>query len=319
MKLTDEAGFHPVMKHAANLFKSGDMCIINNVGYPNADRSHFRSMDIWQTASDANEYWQTGWLGRWLDSSCNSNKKSGSLIELDDSLSLAVKGELTKGLACSNIDKLKKMTAFPFYKQIANQIPDETPELAYMYKTMLETYQSAEYLQTQIIKSITKENYPANKFGQSLKTIGNVISAGIETSVFYTSLTGFDTHANQQIRQSKLLQTLDEGINALISDLKSQNQWQNTTLLVFSEFGRRVKENGSKGTDHGAANQVFIYSGNLKKQGFYNKLPSLDTLNDGDIIQEIDFRQIYANILQDWLRCDDTTILQKDFDALSIL
>lgn len=319
LQLTDNGGLHPVMKHFEALFKAGDICIVNNVGYPNAERSHFRSMDIWHTASNANEYWQTGWLGRWLDSNCNSSNKSGSLLELDDSLSLAVKGEHIKGLACSNIEKLQKMTAFPFYKQIANQSLQGSPELQYMYKTMLETYQSAEYLQTQISKSVSKGSYPMNKFGQSLKTIGNLISSGIDTTVFYTSLSGFDTHANQQMRQSKLLETLDAGVGALIGDLKSQNRWQNTTILIFSEFGRRVKENGSKGTDHGAANQAFICSGKLKKAGFYSALPSLLELEDGDIAQEIDFRQIYANILQDWLFCDHSAILQKSFTPTIIL
>ena len=189
---------------------------------------------------------------------------------------------------------------------------------AYLYKTLRQTVNASDYIQEKMSLNPRVAEFPATQFGNQLKTIAQMIAAGMETSVYYASLDGFDTHVNQKQVQQRQLQQLDSGVGALVTELKKQNLWNDTLIMVFSEFGRRVKENGSRGTDHGSGNQVFLLSGGLKKQGFYNPLPDLTKLNNGDIAMQLDFRQIYTTILEDWLTTDPAGIVPGSFNSLNI-
>jgi len=320
LKLTNDLGFHPSMSGLQGLYNDGLMCVINNVGYPNPNRSHFRSMDIWQSATDANEYKNTGWIGRYLDSSCNECNHPYLAIELDQTLSLALKGDTKKGIAVSNPQQLYNETREPFFKQLKDLAPNNDHDnVAYLYKTMAETYASAEYI---FETSKTYKNnfeYPKNNIAKQLKEIATFIGSGLNTRVYYASMGGFDTHVGQLNRQENLLKQFSEGVTAFIQNLKSMNKLNDTTVMVFSEFGRRVNQNASNGTDHGTANNVFILGSNLKKQGFYNAAPDLTNLDEGDIKYQIDFRNIYATLLNNWLKVTPDKIIGQHFDYLNFV
>ncbi len=312
---SDKAGLNPVMTGVRSLYDNGQLSIINSVGYPNPDRSHFRSMDIWQSASSSDEYLDTGWIGRYLDSDCSSCVHPYSAIEVDSALSMALKGRERSGIAIKDPSQLYSGSKRDFFSELARSggTGYDNDELAYLYKTLSDITLSSDYIyeNSSIYKSAFE--YPSGEFCRNLKTIAGMINSGFETSVYYVSLSGFDTHVGQTGRHERLLKELSDGIKVFSDDLAHGGTFGDTLIVCFSEFGRRVKENGSKGTDHGSANNLFIIGGNLKSAGLYNKMPDLEKLVDGDIIHEIDFRSVYSTILRKWLGADDVKILGKDF------
>ena len=318
IKLNDELGMNDAMPALKELYDQGLVTIINNVGYPNPDRSHFRSMDIWHTASDAQDYVSTGWIGRYLDAACSGCAKPVSGIEIDDSLSLAMKGEKVNGLALHDVVFFYKVMkdVEPFNKPGFNSSNDN---LNYLYKTLAETASSADYLHQKSNVYHSKAAYPNSTISKDLKTIAELIVSGVDTSVFYTSLGGFDTHVNQHGAQSTHLKEVSEGLRTFVGDLKINNRLDDVTIFVFSEFGRRVAQNASNGTDHGTANNVFVISSKLKKAGIFNNTPDLEKLDQGDLIHQVDFRQVYATLLNKCLNANDELILGRKFEQLALI
>ena len=319
--LTDEAGLHPSLTSFRDFYNDGSLGIINNVGYPNPDRSHFRSMDIWQTGSQSNEYLTTGWVGRYLDAQCKGCDKPTQAIEIDDMLSLAMKGEEVKGIAMKDPKRLYGTASEKFFKDVLkNRVnePGEQP-VDYLYKTMAETLSSADYIfrQSQLHPSTT--DYPKTELGNSLKTIASLIFSDINTQVYYVSLGSFDTHINQTMQQQRLFDEMNNAVAAFVKDLKINNRFNDVLLFTFSEFGRRVNQNASGGTDHGTANNMFLVSGGLKKKGLINNLPDLNDLDDGDLKYKVDFKNVYATILNKWLGADDKNILGKKFELMNFI
>lgn len=322
LRISDELGLNPAMTALQSLYDEGLVSIINSVGYPNPDRSHFRSMDIWHTASSSSEYWSSGWLGRYLDSDCQACQSPHHALEVDDSLSLALKGATHSGFAMSDPRQLNRTTSNAYLKAIGEQFDHHhhEEEVAYLYKTMIDTQASASYLyeQSKVFKS--KGKYPKTPFGKSLKQVAELITADTDTRIYYVSLTGFDTHVNQTNKQGRLLQQYAEGVKALVADLKQHHLLQDTLIMTFSEFGRRVQQNGSKGTDHGTANNLFLIGGSLKRPGFFNAAPDLSNLNNGDLIYQVDFRDVYASVLEKWLDTDSPKVLgTRAFRGLEVL
>lgn len=317
LKANATLGFHPALEVLRELYDQGDLAVVNNVGYPNPDRSHFRSMDIWQTGSSAEEFLSTGWLGRYLD---QQHSNPHHALEMSDTLSLALKGEQARGFATNNLRQLKNTTKNPLLRAIAqHQQEHEEETVAYLYKTLGETLSSADYLQEKSNKKATVGDYPKGGLGASLQQIASLMAGGSSTQIYYANMGGFDTHVNQHPQQERLFKNYSSAVTAFIKDLKAQNLWKDTLILTFSEFGRRVAENGSRGTDHGAANNVYLMGGSLKKQGFYNNGPNLNQLEEGDLSFEIDFRQIYATILRDWLQGGAQRAWFQDFKSLGVV
>ena len=311
------------MEYLRRLYDDGRVSILNNVGYPNPDRSHFRSMDIWQTASKADEYLTTGWLGRYLDSSCAGCEiKPHDMLEIDDTLSLAMKGENANGLAMLDPQKLYRQTrngmagklaeAFDHYKEDHDQV-------SYLYKTLADTESSADYLFEKGNVKGRQVEYPNSELGKGLKTIAELITSGVDTQVYYVSLSGFDTHVGQRNQQDRLLKQYADAVSVFVNDLKKQGQLDRTMIMTFSEFGRRVKQNGSNGTDHGTANNVFLIGGPQRSSTIYNEIPNLTDLDGGDLKYSLDFRDLYSTLLKDWLGADDKVILGKSFAGLKNL
>ena len=321
LTLTDEIGLHPALPAFKAMYDDGSLAIINNVGYPNPDRSHFRSMDIWHTASQSNEYWSNGWVGRYLDAQCNGCDKPTQAIEIDDVLSLALKGNNLKGIAVKDPRRLYGTANEKFFRDVMKNHRDEAGEqpVDYLYKTMAETLSSADYIFQQSKLHPTNAEYPKSELGNSLKTIASLIFSEINTKVYYVSLGSFDTHINQDMQQQRLFTEMNDAVSAFVNDMKAQRRFDDVLLFTFSEFGRGVEQNASNGTDHGTANNMFLVSGGLKQKGVINPLPDLSDLNEGDLKYNIDFKDVYATVLNKWLKADDRLILNNKYNYMNFI
>jgi uncharacterized protein (DUF1501 family) len=318
LPLSDDLGLHPAMKGLKGLYDQGQLAVLNAVGYPNPDRSHFRSMDIWQTGSGSEQLLTTGWLGRYLDATCTAGALPYQALEVDDTLSLALKGQFRKGLAFKSPAKFHQLTQNRYLNQLSQEKAPAaaTSELDYLYKTLAETASSADYLYDKSKVHTSTATYPNTDLGRNLKTTAELINSGVESRVYYLALSGFDTHVRQHEQQGRLLGELSDGLAALADDLQKNGEWQNTLVMVFSEFGRRVTQNASNGTDHGTANNVFLLSGALRKPGLLNAPASLADLDQGDLRYQVDFRSLYASILTDWLGADGQLVLGPGIERL---
>ncbi len=319
--LTDEVGLNPALTAFKDLYDDGSLSIINSVGYPNPDRSHFRSMDIWHTGSQSTEYWNNGWVGRYLDAQCKGCDKPTQAIEIDDILSLALKGDNIKGIAVKDPRRLYGTANEKFFKEVMKNHTDEAGEQPadYLYKTMAETLSSADYIFQQSKMHPTKADYPKTDLGNSMKTIASLIFSEINTKVYYVSLGSFDTHINQEGQQQRLFTEMNDAVKAFVKDLKANKRFNDVMLFTFSEFGRRVAQNASNGTDHGTANNMFLISGGLKQKGLINPLPDLADLDEGDLKYKVDFKNVYATVLNKWLKANDKEILAKQYEYLNFI
>lgn len=322
LRLTDEAALHPALAGFKSLYDSGDLSVLHNVGYPNPDRSHFRSMDIWHSASPASEYWNTGWIGRYLDAQCADCARPTAALEIDDTLGLALKGENLKGLALQDPKRLYETAHSPYftdYVQARNPAYGDENPVGYLYKTMAETLSSADYLFEKSQAKRSQGSYPATQLGKHFQTVASLILSDADTSVYYLSHGSFDTHINQAGQQQRLFKEMNDALAAFTADMKTAGRWNDVLVVTFSEFGRRVAQNASGGTDHGTANQLFFMGGSLRQKGLLNALPDLEDLDQGDLKFNIDFRRVYATLLQHWLKADAGKILGAHFEPLGLL
>lgn len=310
LPLNDETGINPALSYFKELFDSGELSLMNNVGYPNPDKSHFRSMDIWHSASKSDEFLETGWLGRFLDEECYKCEHPTQALEVDDMLSLALKGQNNKAFAFKDPKKLYQTSQEKYFKSLYESDHHHDDEIvSYLYKTLGSTINNADYIFEKSKSKKTSQEYPNSKLGKDFKTVASLIKSDINTQVYYLSIGSFDTHVNQNERQQKLFGEINDAVKSFVADMKANGLFNDILLMTFSEFGRRVAQNASKGTDHGTANQMFFISGGIKKKGILNALPDLQNLKDGDLIYTEDFRKVYATILKNWLNADSSKVL----------
>ncbi|MBS1750736.1 MAG: DUF1501 domain-containing protein [Bacteroidetes bacterium] len=321
LKLDDEVALHPALSAFKQLYDEGNLGIINSVGYPNPDRSHFRSMDIWQTASASNQYLNSGWIGRYLDAQCHECNKPTQAIEIDDVLSLALKGNDMNGLAVKDPKRLYGTANEAFFKDIraGHETLHHDQPIDYLYKTLAETLSSADYIFKQSKLHPSNAEYPRTELGNNLKTIASLIFSDINTKIYYVSLGSFDTHVNQAAQQQRLFTEMNNAIAAFVNDLKANHRFEDVLLFTFSEFGRRVVQNASNGTDHGTANNMFLISGGLQQKGLINPVCDLSDLQDGDLKFKVDFKEVYATVLKKWLDADDEGILGEKFKYMPFI
>jgi uncharacterized protein (DUF1501 family) len=326
-KLNDHIGLHPQMRAAKELYDDGRLTIVQGVGYPNPDRSHFRSMRIWQTArfddADHNGY---GWLGRALDLRA-PNQSTGQPVAIyagPDEVPVALWARRAPAMSLTNLADLKlPFPAGQLASSTAMPIPAENTDNdlnLFVTRQVLSSYTSAEQFQqhAQSRTGASTVQYPATQLGANLQLIGQMIRSGAGARVFYTVQGGYDTHAAQLYTHARLLSEFSDGLKAFLDDLKAARLDDRVLVLAFSEFGRRVKENASHGTDHGAAGPVFI-AGSQSVGGLVGTSPSLTDLDNGDLKMAIDMREIYAAILEDWLAIDPKTVLQGSFPKTNVV
>jgi uncharacterized protein (DUF1501 family) len=319
LKLTIDAGLHPSLTAFKSLFDEGELAVLNNVGYPNPDRSHFRSMDIWHSASNSSEYINSGWLGRYLDAQCTGCDQPTKALEIDDTLSMALKGDTIKGIAMKDPRRLFNSSNEKFFRDLSGHHEHQEETVSYLYKTLAETVNSADYIFKESKSRPSRADYPSTEIGRSLKTIASLMYSDINTSVYYLSIGSFDTHAGQEGQQKRLFNELNDAVNAFVKDLKLVGKFEDTLLMTFSEFGRRVAQNASGGTDHGTANNMMFAGGALKNKGILNGLPDLSNLDEGDLRHTVDFKDVYATILKNWLGADDRGILKRESSYLNFV
>ncbi|MDN3677829.1 DUF1501 domain-containing protein [Flavobacterium paronense] len=292
--------FHPALKDFATMQQNGDLTIIQNVGYPEPNRSHFRSQEIWQTASASNEYLSSGWLGRYLDLQCNGHEPTAG-INFDSINNLSLKSNEPNSITVKDPNRFKMRTENDDVAKLS-----DNPQLDFVRKIANSVSEGSDEIQKALAKSTSENTYPKTGLGKNLEWIARLIKGNLNSKVYYTSQNGYDTHDNQVTIQQRNLTELNDAIYSFYSELKKAQLLQNVTLIVFSEFGRRVKDNGN-GTDHGTAAPIFIIGGNNKGKIMGNN-PNLADLDNGDLKYEVDFRSVYATLLQNKMNFDSTKI-----------
>jgi uncharacterized protein (DUF1501 family) len=326
-KVTDVIGLHPSLGGMHKLMESGKLSILQGIGYPNPDRSHFRSMEIWETARTETGALETGWLGRALDAAPPAT--GGDLPALHVGSRGSMLAFKAKKAAVPSLESLEqyrlqvsgddaaKRASRDAIDGVARLDRGDDPLLGFLRRSTLAAYDSSKRLESIATKPAGGTKYPNFNLAKRLELIAQIIKAGFGTRIYYTALDGFDTHANQAASHAGLLNELSDSIAAFHADLSAAGQADRVAILSFSEFGRRVAENASAGTDHGAAAPAFLV-GPVAKSGLVGDHPKMDDLDDGDLKHHTDFRRIYATLLENWLGMPAEPVLGSGFSPLPL-
>jgi uncharacterized protein (DUF1501 family) len=316
-KVHGQVGLHPALGDFARLLEDGRLAVVQGVGYPNPNRSHFKSMAIWQTARlDAEEHNGPGWLGRALDRAPTTGDGPASVSVGLRPPPAALRGRRAASAALARLDDLALAGNL---KPARALLPAGTGEdvKAFVHRSVLNAYATADRLKAAARAKDAGARYPATGLGVDLRLVADLVKAGFATRVYYAEQDGYDTHAAQAVTHARLLAELGGAVRAFLDDLKGAGLAERVAVLCFSEFGRRAAENGSYGTDHGTAGPVFVAGGRVKG-GLVGATPSLADLEDGDLKLGIDFRRVYATVLQGWLGLPGKAVLGGEYERLPL-
>jgi uncharacterized protein (DUF1501 family) len=326
LRIDDRIGFNPALAGLRDLFAGGQVALLQGVGYPNPNRSHFEATEIWETASPDRPQ-QYGWLGRYLDRRYPAGTKPPTPFE-----TVALGDTLPAALVSAHVDvpAIGALGAFSYNtgrdlasKQSAGALYDGakgggSPYLAMIADTAREAYHGGDTLRAKIAGYTPLATYPTDGFSQQLKLAAQLIGSDAGTRIIFVSLGSFDTHAGQRAQQDRLLGYLGSGLKAFYADLAAHGNAKRVLAMTFSEFGRRVTQNASNGTDHGTAMPLFVVGGAVKG-GVYGDHPSLTDLDQGDLKFHTDFRAVYATVLQSWLGRNPADVIAGSFPVLPIV
>jgi uncharacterized protein (DUF1501 family) len=300
LTLDDQLGLNPALKGLAQQWNNRKLAIVRGASYPRPDHSHFRSMDIWQTASPG-EPVSTGWIGRWLDATGSDPLRA---VNIGSVLPPLAVGEKCTAAALSPSGKPESAAKFAATMDaLGADDPNDTPAMA----AVCDAYRATRTTDTTFgqIKPSGEKGGKHNSLAGQLSMVAEAVKAAVPTRVYAVQLGGFDTHADERGTQQRQLQTLDEAVTPFLQQMAGDRYGKNVVLLAYSEFGRRVKANASQGTDHGTAGPVFV-AGAPVKGGFYGDEPSLTDLDNGDLKPTTDFRDVYYELLSQTLQTDPT-------------
>jgi uncharacterized protein (DUF1501 family) len=328
-KLTDELALHPAMRGLAGLYQDKALTVIENVGYPNPSRSHFVSMDIWHSARPEKPDKSSGWLGRALSTTRAADVGKVPAISLGHKelppalVSAGVEVPAVEDLkdfqlrlqGGSEADRARRRGLL---RELSALPRPEGSEAAFLSSTMQSTLAAAEALARVTAGAAERVKYPGGSLSRQLQQAAQVMAAGFGTRIFYTSLGGFDTHSKQVPAHLQLLTQLSEALKAFWDDVKAQGRARDVLVMTFSEFGRRIEQNNSHGTDHGTAAPMFLVGGRTVG-GVIGRPPNLAKPVDGDLGHEFDFRQVYAGVLEQWLGLDSTAVLGRKFEPPAMM
>src|SRR5437899_988078 len=347
LKINDDLGFHPNLSGFKSIYDAGELSVVQGVGYPNPNRSHFRSTEIWQTAADSEKIENYGWLGRYFDHTCqgcdptiavNIGRQMPQAFAAKTPAGISVENPQSYRFISSEHGKNAEMSSEDSFRKL-NEPDAEIEEnsgdtigtlhgaashsgsvLDFLERTALDAQVSSEKIRSIANRIETKGHYPVSQLGNSLKLVAKLIGGGLATRIFYVSQGGYDTHANQTGTHQRLLRDLGDSVKAFIDDIKAQSNLSQVLIMTFSEFGRRVSENASSGTDHGAAAPIFV-AGAKVKAGLLSKYPSLAPANlfQGDLRYTMDFLSVYAAVLDNWLKTDSAAVLGRKFERLELV
>jgi len=333
IKINDRVGFHPALRPVANLLEDGRLAIVQGVGYPNPNRSHGVSRSIWQTARlDPSEHTTFGWLGRATDERAQATDRTPhSVLFGDEAIPIALRGRRSTAISLANLNDLKltdvgMRSASPRSQasveaSLKSQAEPTQPNdlLAFTRRASLDAYSTSDLIDE--LKSKHAEDaskYPPTILSNRLQSIATLVKSGFTTQVYYAIQSGYDTHAAQLPAHARLLAELAGGLQAFHNDLKSSGLEERVITLCFSEFGRRVQEDSSLGTDHGTSGPVFL-AGSSVQPGLIGEPPSLTDLEDGDLKVQFDFRRIYASLLKNWLNVAPEKSLVGEFEPMPLI
>jgi uncharacterized protein (DUF1501 family) len=324
IKLNDDLSLNPGLAAFKEIFEAGQLAIVNGCGYPEPNRSHFQSMAIWHTA-DPKGSAHGGWLGHYLDHCCRGTE-AGSLnaVNIGNELPQALVNEGPPVPTIQSIDDFQLRTdpATMYQAKRERQIikdlnaaRKESPALEFLARQATNAIVGAEEIRKLTEGYKPDSDYPGG-FGQQLKLIAQMIAGNFGTKIFYCQIGGFDTHSAQPGQHENLLRQLSVSIQAFMKDLKAKGILNKISIMCFSEFGRRVEQNSSNGTDHGTAGPMFVLGGKVKG-GLYGSYPSMQNLDSGDLKYTTDFRRVYTTLLERWLNADPTKVLSNRFEPVA--
>ena len=324
-KLDDACSLNPGMTPFKELFDQGKLAVINGCGYPQPNRSHFRSMEIWQTANPTN-YEPTGWLGHYVDHVLRGTEGLLKAVNIGPELPQALVADHEVVPSIQSIDDFRIRTdpTTPFDASLEEQIirqlnaaKESSPAMQYLSRQATNAIIEADEIRKVTSGYKPDADYPGG-LGQQLRLIAQLIAGNLGTKLFYCQTGGFDTHANQLGQHERLLNNIAAAIAAFQKDLEKKGYGEKVCVMCFSEFGRRVNQNNSGGTDHGAAGPMFVV-GSKVNGGVYGEYPSLTDLTDGDLKYTTDFRRVYATLLNKWLNSDASAVLKNSFETMAFL
>ena len=322
LPLDKAVAFNPNMDALHKLFSDGKVAVLQNVGYPNPNRSHFRSIEIWQTAMP-DRIGETGWLGRYLEcSDCSKNGNIFAAVNVEPTLPKTLQGNVMVPSVSNVFDftfrtdpqyLADRTTQLRTFDDIYSSFNSKRPHSDLLKTAGAEANKASDYLQKIVRGYKGNVKYPDGSFGNGMKFISQMIAGGVNARLFTVNLDGFDTHTNQLSQQNRLLKQLSDGVAAFYSDMTDHGLQDDVVVMAFSEFGRRVSENNGRGTDHGTAAPVYVI-GSKVRGGVYGDAPNLVSLDEGDLKYKIDFRTVYATLLDRWLAADSKEVLGAKYD-----
>ncbi|MFO1064418.1 MAG: DUF1501 domain-containing protein [Pirellulales bacterium] len=338
LKINDELGFHPALRGAADLLESGTLSFIQGVGYDKPNRSHFESMDIWHTCARKQTRTGEGWIGRWFSQQAKSNSDFGGGLHLGGEQQPAAL--VSRDVPVPSVASLAQFRLqLPGRDQVKQQLMDLVRKhasqpsagsaraaeemqaaddlLSFVQSNTQAAIDTGERLEAAAKGSLESDGFPATQLGEKLHIVAQLIAGELPTRVYYVTLDGFDTHAQQAPAHTGLLRQWSDATAAFVKFLNARGHGDRTLVFTFSEFGRRVAENASDGTDHGAAAPVFLVGPKLNS-GPFGALPSLNDLDDGDLKFHTDFRRVYASIIEGWFESPSESVLGAQYKPLDI-
>lgn len=321
IRINDEIALNDAAAGLARLFDDGQLAIVQGVGYPNPDRSHFRSMEIWHTASDSDQHESSGWLGRYFDHCCEGTPVPHAGVALSVERPQAFESLQGLGIAFTSPDRFgwrattHTDTESAFMRLNSGASDHDTVDF------LRHVAANAVTSSHEVRRAIDNTGFQlrgGNILERDFETIAAMIKGELNTRIYFVDVSGFDTHANQRGQHDRLLRMVGDALNDFQRRLTRDGTSGRVVTMVFSEFGRRVSQNQSGGTDHGTANPMFLI-GDCVRRGAVGAAPDLSDLVDGDLKHTIDFRTVYATLLNDWFQSEPTPILNGDFGTIPLI
>ena len=317
-------GFHGALRGFADLLEAGRLAVIQGVGYPDPNRSHFESMDIWHTCQRKQDVRTDGWLGRWLEEPSGSSERDPRALHLGaEKLPLALMSRTVRVPSVRSLEQFRLQGAEDpgFLDAVqtlsAAERDQEDDLLSFVQSSTNSALAASERLVTASKVKTSSIVWPTTQLAKQLQTVSHLIRSDMGTSVYYVSHGGFDTHAQQPDAHRSLLRQLGDSVKALLDELQEAGQGDRVVVMCFSEFGRRVEQNASDGTDHGTAGPVILAGADLQ-QGLVGATPRLDDLEDGDLKHTVDFREVYSAVISHWFGVPSERILKGQWTPVNV-
>ncbi len=336
LALDDYRGLHPALKRLREVYASGSLALVEGVGYPNPIRSHFQSFDVWHAGDPRGRSVPEGWVGRFADAAFPADTNPNLIVHVGGTPPYSLHsashppaafvtpagyrwaGDKDEQEAYANAGMEGAISKDREGKEKAKSQPTEGSSLDFLRKVLSDGQASSGAIRRAAARYQTPVAYPDEAFATTMRHVAALVNGGLGTRVFSAELGGFDTHTDQKNRHDQLMRRLDGALGALLEDLQRTEAGKQVVVMVFSEFGRRVKENGSRGTDHGVAAPMFVMGAPVKG-GLYGKHPSLTDLDDGDLSHTTDFRSVYGSLLESWFGVPHERVLGKRFELIDLV